>query len=126
MQVCDRGDNARADKAKEVKRAGGIGMLLINVPDGAKDVMTEILGVPHVHLKAEFRDALRKYAATPDASAQLLPTVVKYNALAPEMADFSSRGPPNVAKGAWVCGVPRDTHHETSVRNNKSLSLKVI
>jgi hypothetical protein len=50
--VCDRGIVARTDKAIEVKRAGGIGMLPLNVPTGATETYTEILAVPHVHIKA--------------------------------------------------------------------------
>lgn len=100
--VCDRGVSARADKAKEVERAGGIGMLLVNVPDGATDVMTEILSVPHVHLKADSRDALRSYAATASASVKLLPSVTVNNALAPQMASFSSRGPAQAARGSFL------------------------
>ena len=92
--------SARADKAEEVKRAGGIGMLLVNVPDGATDVMTEVLSVPHVHLKADSREALRSYAATASASVKLLPAVTVNDALAPQMASFSSRGPAQAARGA--------------------------
>lgn len=102
--MCDRGVSARADKAKEVKRAGGIGMLLFNVPDGATDVMTEILSVPHVHLKADSREALRNYAATAGASVKLMPSVTANNALAPQMASFSSRGPTQAARGAHLTG----------------------
>ncbi|WIA40503.1 hypothetical protein OEZ86_013853 [Tetradesmus obliquus] len=100
--VCDRGVSARADKAKEVKRAGGIGMLLFNAPDGATDVMTEILSVPHVHLKADSREALRSYAATAGASVKLMPSVTANNALAPQMASFSSRGPTQAARGSFL------------------------
>jgi hypothetical protein len=75
-------------------------MLLVNVPDGSTDIMTEILAVPHVHLKVASRDALREYAAAAAATAELLPSRSDNNARAPQMADFSGRGPGTVARGA--------------------------
>jgi hypothetical protein len=103
--VCDRGIVARTDKANEVKRAGGIGMLLLNVPTGATEIYTEILAVPHVHITAGSRDALRlsrKYGATQGATAELLPSRSNMNARAPQMLVVSSRGPGIVARGE--CG----------------------
>jgi hypothetical protein len=117
--VCDRGVNARADKATEVKRAGGIGMVLVNV-DTDSDTIVELLDVPHVHLKAELRDDLRKYAATPQATAQLLPSITNNNARAPQMAEFSSRGPANVVKGGFL------VHGLKHLRCNGLIDVEVL
>lgn len=78
-------------------------MLLINVPGGAAETMTEIFAVPHVHLKVASRDAIREYSATAKATAELLPSRSNDNARAPKMADFSSRGPSALARGALAC-----------------------
>ena len=46
--VCDRGVNARVEKSDEVKRAGGIGMVLVNLTESSLDADTH--AVPTVHL----------------------------------------------------------------------------
>ena len=48
--VCDRGGNARAEKSQVVKDAGGIGMVLVNVPGGADSLDNDFHAVPTVHL----------------------------------------------------------------------------
>jgi len=97
--VCDRGSNtaaARLAASAEVKRVGGIGMLLVNPT--ATTLAVDAHAVPSVHLQNTARDAVRAYAATAGASASIglsynLPGIV-----APVMASFSSRGP-NKANG---------------------------
>ena len=46
--VCDRGVNDRVAKSAEVKRAGGIGMVLVNLTDSSRDA--DLHAVPTVHL----------------------------------------------------------------------------
>ncbi|WP_328327565.1 S8 family serine peptidase [Kribbella sp. NBC_00382] len=90
--VCDRGVGARVDKSAEVKRAGGVGMVLLNLTD--QDMVADSHAVPTVHLNTPGSLSVKAYAGTAGATAQLVPgnltsAVTPY----PQMADFSSRGP---------------------------------
>jgi subtilisin family serine protease len=90
--VCDRGVVARVDKSAEVKRAGGIGMVLVNLPDNALDADTH--SVPTIITNPPASQAIKAYADTVGATASLLPgnrtsMTIPY----PQIAGFSSRGP---------------------------------
>jgi subtilisin family serine protease len=90
--ACDRGISARVDKSAEVQRAGGVGMVLLNLFD--QDVVGDSHVVPTVHLNAPGSLSVKSYAMQADATAELVPgnqtsTTTPY----PQMADFSSRGP---------------------------------
>jgi subtilisin family serine protease len=90
--VCDRGVIPRADKSAEVKRAGGKGMVLVNLTEGSTDADTH--AVPTVHLNVPFGPAVKAYAKKAGATAtlkkgNLSTTPIKY----PQVASFSSRGP---------------------------------
>src|SRR5262245_172705 len=50
MILCERGVNARIDKSFEVKRVGGVGMVLVNVPDGGS-LNGDYHAVPSVHVQ---------------------------------------------------------------------------
>lgn len=89
--VCDRGSNARVEKSQEVKRAGGLGMVLLNVDPG--DQIDDAHYVPTVHLGDSVRAAVRSYAAAQGATAALGASRQAPGVVAPVMADFSSRGP---------------------------------
>ena len=90
--VCERGVNARVDKSAEVARAGGIGMILVNVIPGSVDLDDH--SVPTVHLNASFRDAVLAYAATAGARATFQPgNLTGVTPPTPQVAGFSSRGP---------------------------------
>lgn len=91
--VCDRGEVARLDKSAEVERAGGIGMVLVNPTASSTDL--DAHAVPTVHLDADSYDALHAYAATPGATATLLPGNLTDlpSVPTPQVAGFSSRGP---------------------------------
>lgn len=90
--VCERGVNARVEKSAEVERAGGIGMILVNVIPGSIDLDDH--AVPTVHLDAQFRDAVLAYAATPGATATFRPgNLTGVTPPTPQIAGFSSRGP---------------------------------
>ncbi|MCW4386069.1 S8 family serine peptidase [Salinibacterium sp. SYSU T00001] len=90
--VCERGVSARVDKSAEVARAGGIGVVLVNVDFSSTDLDTHI--IPTVHLDADAHDAVLAYAATPDATATLLPgNLTGVETPTPQVAGFSSRGP---------------------------------
>ena len=91
--VCDRGVNARIDKSLEVKRAGGVGMVLINTtrelaqrrpplrPDGARR-------------PTRTARRSRRTRATPGATATIVQRDGRPSGAAgPDIAAFSSRGP---------------------------------
>ncbi|MES2094323.1 MAG: S8 family serine peptidase [Actinomycetota bacterium] len=90
--VCERGTNARVDKSAEVKRAGGIGMILVNVVPGSTDLDPH--SVPTIHLDAQYRAPVLAYAATTGATATFTPdNTAGDTPPTPVVAGFSSRGP---------------------------------
>ncbi|MEO7148217.1 MAG: S8 family peptidase [Terrimesophilobacter sp.] len=90
--VCERGIIARVDKSAEVKRAGGIGMILINVVPSSTDLDTH--SVPTIHLDAQFHGALMTYAATAGATVSMAAgNSTSIEPPTPQVAGFSSRGP---------------------------------
>lgn len=90
--VCDRGVGARVDKSAEVKRAGGVGMVLLNLTD--QDMVADSHSVPTVHLNTPGSLTVKAYAGTPGATAQLVPgNQTSQQTPYPQIADFSSRGP---------------------------------
>ena len=91
--LCDRGVSARVDKSAEVKRAGGIGMILVNLTHDSTDL--DAHSVPTVHVDNAYADALHAYAATAGATAKLeAGNTSGHEAVpAPQIAGFSSRGP---------------------------------
>ncbi|HSI57615.1 MAG TPA: S8 family serine peptidase [Ideonella sp.] len=96
--VCDRGTSARTDKSLAVRKAGGVGMILLNapitLPGGGSDTLNDDAHwVPTVHLPQANRDAVRAYAALPGSTAALGVGTQAPGIVAPVMADFSSRGP---------------------------------
>ncbi len=92
--VCDRGVYDRVAKSAEVKRTGGVGMILVNVTPGSLDA--DVHSVPTVHLSHTDRSAVRAYVAgTTAATSALLPgnSSGKPAPALPVVAGFSSRGP---------------------------------
>ncbi|MFD5224348.1 S8 family serine peptidase [Microbacterium sp. NPDC058342] len=97
--VCDRGENARAEKSDVVKAAGGIGMILVNVPGGADSLDNDFHAVPTVHLAAAHRAAVLDYVR---GGVDRPVTLVGENTTGvvtpvPQIAGFSSRGPMKAA-----------------------------
>jgi subtilisin family serine protease len=93
--VCDRGGNARAEKSQVVKDAGGIGVVLVNVPGGADSLDNDFHAVPTVHLNAVYRAAVLAYV---QGGVDRPITLVGENTTGvttptPQIAGFSSRGP---------------------------------
>ena len=90
--VCDRGVGARVAKSAEVKRAGGVAMVLLNLTD--QDMVADSHSVPTVHLNTPGSLSVKTYAGTPGATAELAPgNQTSQTTPYPQMADFSSRGP---------------------------------
>lgn len=97
--VCDRGTNsaaARLAASAEVKRAGGIGMVLLNPTNTA--LAADAHTVPTVQLQNTDRDAVRNYVTAGGATGTIGLAYNRPGVVAPVMASFSSRGP-NKANG---------------------------
>ncbi len=88
--VCDRGATARVNKSLAVFQAGAVGMILVNT--SSSSLNGDFHSVPTVHLSHTYRPAIKAYAATAGATAQI---GASYFAPvpAPFTASFSSRGP---------------------------------
>lgn len=93
--VCDRGNNARAEKSQVVKDAGGIGMVLVNVPGEADSLDNDFHSVPTVHLAAAYREAVLAYVqGGVDRPISLTgENTTGETTPVPQIAGFSSRGP---------------------------------
>ncbi|MEU8225611.1 S8 family serine peptidase [Kribbella sp. NPDC048915] len=90
--ACDRGVNGRVEKSTEVKRAGGVGMVLLNL--FPQDVVGDSHAVPTVHVNAPGALTVKSYAEQSGATAELIPgNTSGVKTPYPQMADFSSRGP---------------------------------
>lgn len=91
--VCDRGTNNRVSKSLAVAQGGGVGVLLLNTSTAADNLVADIHSLPTVHLPVAKRSEIRTYAATPGATASISAGFNAPGVIAPQMADFSSRGP---------------------------------
>ncbi|MFF0306266.1 S8 family serine peptidase [Streptosporangium sp. NPDC004379] len=87
---CRRGTTLRVDKSAEVKRAGGVGMVLGNPTDQDTDV--DLHSVPTVHVNAPDSGRVEGYAATAGATVTFVPAA-SGGAPYPQVTSFSSRGP---------------------------------
>lgn len=99
--VCDRGTYDRVAKSAEVKRAGGLGMVLANLAEDT--TVGDRHSVPSVHLNPPGSVDVKTYADTVGATATLVQgnqTDVKTPY--PQIADFSSRGPSTSSNGDLV------------------------
>lgn len=89
---CDRGVVDRVAKSAEVKRAGGVGMVLVNLTP--LDTDADLHTVPTVHLDSDLGLLAKAYAATAGATATLVPgNTSSIRTPYPQVAGFSSRGP---------------------------------
>jgi subtilisin family serine protease len=88
--LCDRGVTARVNKSLAVAEAGGVGVVLTNT--SSNSLNGDFHSVPTVHLSHLDRAAVKAYAATANATAQIFPSYF-IAADAPYTASFSSRGP---------------------------------
>ncbi|HEX8487469.1 MAG TPA: S8 family peptidase [Propionibacteriaceae bacterium] len=96
--VCDRGVVDRVAKSAEVERAGGVGVILVNLTISSLDA--DLHMVPTVHLNPPATASVKTYAATPGATATLLPGNQTTDELTyPQVAGFSSRGPSTTSNG---------------------------
>jgi hypothetical protein len=99
---CDRGVVDRIVKSFEVKRAGGVGMVMTNTSPNSLN--GEFHAVPAVHVSAVDRAPSLAYIASAGAAAtaKIVPLTAAELAAAPdvpEVATFSSRGPSKTTDG---------------------------
>lgn len=89
--VCDRGQNARAEKSVVVRDAGGVGMVLVNLTEGSED--SDMHAVPTVHISDP--SIKQKVIDNPGITAALRneDTTDLPQTPFPQIAAFSSRGP---------------------------------
>ncbi|MFC7504008.1 S8 family serine peptidase [Nocardioides sp. GCM10030258] len=92
--VCQRGVYDRVVKSEEVKRAGGVGVVLANITEGSLDA--DFHAVPTIHVSHVDAPKVYDYLESAGASAtarfelgNLTGTVTPV----PQIAGFSSRGP---------------------------------
>ncbi|WP_441405698.1 S8 family serine peptidase [Arthrobacter sp. YAF17] len=92
--VCDRGVFDRVAKSAEVKRGGGVGMILVNLSNSSLD--TDKHAVPTVHVNPPATETIKaKVTANPAITVSLVnkdTTGLPLEAQ-PQIAGFSSRGP---------------------------------
>lgn len=91
--VCERGTNTRDEKARAVAAAGGVGMILVDPAGDALEPVFDL--VPTVQLDAEQGALLRAALAAERSPVATLAAGEAPNGAvpAPQVADFSGRGP---------------------------------
>ncbi|XP_027335340.1 subtilisin-like protease SBT1.8 [Abrus precatorius] len=98
--VCDRGLNARVEKGKVVRDAGGVGMILANTAASGEELVADSHLLPAVAVGRRVGDQIREYAASdpnPTAVLGFRGTVLNVRP-SPVVAAFSSRGPNMVTR----------------------------
>ncbi len=96
--VCDRGINARVEKAEVVQAAGGAGMVLANAAANGDEEIGDAYVIPGVHITYDEGVALKAWLANGDTGhmAAIAGTTKEVaNNNGDVMAAFSSRGPNN-------------------------------
>ena len=93
--VCDRGVYDRVAKSAEVKRVGGLGVVLANT--NANSLDSDVHTLPTVHVDNVAGAAIKSYVGTAGAAAtasfQVGDTTGGTLTPVPQIAGFSSRGP---------------------------------
>jgi subtilisin family serine protease len=92
--VCDRGVYDRVAKSAEVKRAGGVGMVLVNLTPNSLD--PDVHSVPTIHVDEVAGAAIKAYVGgTANPTIAFAPTDITGlpPIPVPQVAGFSSRGP---------------------------------
>ncbi|KAL5141267.1 Subtilisin-like protease SBT1.8 [Glycine soja] len=98
--VCDRGINARVEKGKVVRDAGGVGMILANTAASGEELVADSHLLPAVAVGRIVGDQIRAYASSdrnPTVHLDFRGTVLNVKP-SPVVAAFSSRGPNMVTR----------------------------
>ncbi|KAH7444053.1 hypothetical protein KP509_02G062000 [Ceratopteris richardii] len=94
--ACLRGVTPRVDKGSVVKEAGGAGLVLLNQPSDADEIISDPHILPATQLSASQAQYVLKYINQSRSSATAFVTFPKTllgAKFAPQMASFSSQGP---------------------------------
>ncbi|KAL0550253.1 hypothetical protein IC582_014759 [Cucumis melo] len=93
--LCLRGDSARMDKSFEVRRAGGIGLILVNDKEDGNDITADPHFLPASHLNYADGIAIFQYINSTKSPMAFITHVKTEMGIKPSpmVADFSSRGP---------------------------------
>ena len=107
--LCLRGGTAlRIEKGIEVKRAGGVGLIIGNNPENGFDLPVDAHLLPATAVNSEDVTKILNYInSTKDPMATIVPgQTVLHAKPAPLMASFTSRGPntidPNILKVIFI------------------------
>ncbi|TDW23899.1 S8 family serine peptidase [Kribbella kalugense] len=95
--VCDRGVNARVDKSLQVKNAGGVGMILLNLTPSTLD--SDLHSVPTVHLDDTKAAEIKAYVSATANPTAAISAGTPVRVTAPMVAASSSRGPSPAGNG---------------------------
>jgi subtilisin family serine protease len=95
--VCDRGVNARVDKSLQVKTAGGVGMILLNITPGTLD--SDLHSVPTVHVDEKAAPEVKAYVGDTASPTATISAGTPVRVTAPKVASSSSRGPSLAGNG---------------------------
>jgi subtilisin family serine protease len=95
--VCDRGVNARVDKSLQVKNAGGVGMILLNLTPSTLD--SDLHSVPTVHLNEKAAPEVKAYVGGTASPTATISAGTPVRVTAPMVAASSSRGPSPAGNG---------------------------
>jgi subtilisin family serine protease len=99
--VCDLGAVDPTTESAEVQRAGGVGMVLVNLTDDT--LSGDIHPIPTVMLGVPDSLTVKQYAETPGATATLVSgNRTQKHIPYPQIAGFSSRGPSTASGGDLV------------------------
>ncbi|XP_027084439.2 subtilisin-like protease [Coffea arabica] len=101
IAVCEVGANAMLDKGKNVKAAGGVGMIIVNPEQYGYTPRADAHVLPATHLNYADRLKLIEYINTtssPMAAISFKGTIIG-DGHAPAVAYFSSRGPSQASIG---------------------------
>lgn len=94
--ACMRGVSPRVEKGTVVKEAGGLGLILLNQPTDAYEVVSDPHVLPATHVNAADAKSIITYINETRSSALAFisyPTTLLKAKPAPRMASFSSQGP---------------------------------
>lgn len=95
LVVCDRGNNARVEKAQNVQAAGGVGMVLVNAASNGDEEIGDAYVIPGVHITYDEGVTLKNWLS--GATNPVGAILGTQNDIAANngdvMAAFSSRGP---------------------------------
>ncbi len=98
LVVCVRGVVDRIAKSFEVKRAGGVGMVMIN--PSANSLNGDLHAVPSVHISHTALAPVTAYVGGASPTGKIVALAPGESATqVPEIADFSSRGPSTTTGG---------------------------